>query len=331
MERVPLLILTDPDGNELKSLLDAEWDFDLGTTNDFTISLPRSADLTGLQEDCRVFAPGTEFGGIIKRRGTSTEEGRVSYGGFCWRGMLNNKIIQPAAGADYATDSGDVNAIIKQRVEAAFPGLMTGVASPAGVTVNWQYDRYCTLLDGLVKMLKSVGQKLHIEYVQQEHGLPGLVSVSSSPIIDYSNDVEFSEDSRINFTAEIVNDGVNHLICRGKGELRDQEIIHLYVQPDGSISRNQYYTGADEIAATYDSFGAESDDLLQGGTERLEDLRNFANFNIDLQSLGQEVEIGDIVGGRDYLTNIYLAKPIAGKIWRWTDAKETKEYEVEGE
>ena len=51
--------------------------------------------------------------------------------------------------------------IIKAMVESEFPGLFYGVDTNTGVTLeNYQFDRYCTLHAGLVKMLKSVGVPL---------------------------------------------------------------------------------------------------------------------------------------------------------------------------
>ena len=47
-------------------------------------------------------------------------------------------------------------------------------------------------------MLKSVGYRLQIRYVQQERGQPGYVELSAVPIEDYSEKIELSQDSRLN-------------------------------------------------------------------------------------------------------------------------------------
>ena len=52
---------------------------------------------------------------------------------------------------------------------------------------------------------------------------------------------------------------------------------------------------------------------------------------MDIAALGIEVEIGDIIGGRDYLTGIYVQKPVAGKIWTYDNGVESMEYKIEGE
>ena len=106
---------------------------------------------------------------------------------------------------------------------------------------------------------------------------------------------------------------MNHLICLGSGELKDRTVIHLYVQADGSIGKTQYYTGIDEVAEVYENTNAEAEDLEEGGRDRLEKLIGKQTFKMDVSSLGMEVDIGDIIGGRDYITGIYVKKPVTGK------------------
>ena len=201
-----------------------------------------------------------------------------------------------------------------------------------GVTVtNYQFDRYCTLLAGITKMLKSVGHKLHIEYIQQERGRPGYVELSAVPIADYSEQIELSQDSRLNFVFEETKNGVNHLICLGKGDLQDRQVIDLYVGQNGSIGTTQYYTGIQEIAEVYENASAETDELEGKGRERLQEIMNSTTFSMDVESLDMEVEIGDIIGGRDYVTGMYAAKPIAKKIYKVSGGTASLEYEIEGD
>ena len=82
--------------------------------------------------------------------------------------------------------------------------------------------------DGLVKMLKSVGYRLDIRYVQGSANEIGWVQVQAVPIADYSKEYEFSEDNNMHFTMDENKRGVNHLICLGKGELQNRIVAHLY-------------------------------------------------------------------------------------------------------
>lgn len=176
---------------------------------------------------------------------------------------MTKKIIQPLSGQDYATASGELNSIIKSKVEAEFPGLFYGVTADTGVVVNnYQYDRYCTLHTGLVKMLKSVGYRLDIRYQEGDVGMAGYVKVSAVPINDLSSEYELTNDNNMNFTTDDNRRGINHLICLGKGDLKDRLIIHLYTDQNGTISQTQqYFKGAEEIVAIYDSSGSERDIL----------------------------------------------------------------------
>lgn len=252
--------------------------------------------------------------------------------GYTWRGLLDKKILSPPAGSDYLTISGELNAAIKQLVAGQFDTYFVVSQKDTGVSVtNYQFDRYCTMLSGINKMLKSVGYKLSISYIQQENGQPGYVELKAVPIVDYSDNIELSQDSRLDFSAKQIRNGVNHLVCLGSGELQDRQVINLYVQQDGSIGTTQYYTGIEEIAETYDNNSAESAELQEYGIERLMEIMNRDEFSMDVQSLGIDVALGDIIGGRDYITGIYVKKPITSKVYRREDGIESLEYSIEGD
>ena len=326
------LILTDVNGNEIRAILDAEVDFDLGTTNDFVLTVSRQGYPDDIVNMCRVFRPGSEFGGLIRRKGTNTTDDTVTFGGYVWRGLLQHKIISPPAGQDYATASGELNTVIASLVDPEFDGLFVTSSEDTGQSVSFQFDRYCTLLDGLTKMLKSVGYRLHMEYVQGSGGSAGYVSIGAVPIVDYSSQIELSGDMQFNFKAQAISDGINHLICLGEGELKDRLVQHLYVQADGTISTStQYYTGVDEITDVYDFPGADSATLDEYAEPELKDLQNSLSFSMKIVTLDFDVEIGDIVGGRDYITGIVMAKPITGKVWTVKNGTEKVDYTLEGE
>ena len=319
------IIVADKNGIELRYLVYDTCDFEVGReVNDFQIVIKRS-EYEAIPKEARIYVPGTELGGLFRQLDTDTEQDTIAVGGLTWRGMMQKKIIQPAAGADYATDSGELNAIIKAHVEAEFPGLFKGVSTSTGVTVSgYQYERYCTLEYGLTKLLQSEGYKLQLQYSQTDK----MVVVQAVPIVDYSSSVEFSSDMRVNYQMQQQGDGVNHLICLGIGELKDRLVEHLYIDQNGNISDTQYYTGVDEIAAVYDSSGAEQDDLIKGGKDRLKELANKDVFSIKVDP-ETEIAIGDIVGGRDYLSGMTMSAPIWSKIIRYAAGVTSIEYTLE--
>ena len=184
------IIVAAPDGTELRCMLFSEYDFEVGDEeNSFLVTIPRP-EWESVANDSRIYIPGTEYGGLYKRLESDTKNNSVAVGGLTWRGLLQKKIISPPSGQDYATDSGELNAILGARVSAAFPGLFVGSSESTGITVSYQYYRYVTLYDGLKALLKSVGYKMQIEYDQ----VLRKVVVSAVPIVDYSSEIEYSSD-----------------------------------------------------------------------------------------------------------------------------------------
>jgi hypothetical protein len=318
-----MVTIADSSGKELRALRYKEYDFEIGNeTSDFMISqlIP---DWQDIPDNARIYIPNTEYGGIYKRLETDTKVGTISVGGYTWRGMMRNKIISPPPGEDYATDMGDINTIIDRRVREAFGGVFVGGA-PCGVSARgeFQYNRYCTLYDGLTKMLASVGYKMDIRYnVRLKR-----VVVTAVPIIDHSERIEFSSDVSAHYYMLADKAGVNHLICLGNGELRNRIVVHLYADAKGRISQNQTFFGSDEIAQIYDYAGADRLQLIESGTQQLETLLATNQFSLDVE--GMTLEIGDIVGGKDYVSGTTMKASIVGKIHKSADGVETTEYTI---
>lgn len=333
MEDPRQLILADQNLRDVMPVMDAEIDIAIGSDeNDYEIKIRRDRWDERYVYGNIFYIKNTEFGGIIGRKKINTAEDTISLYGRTWRGKLDKKIIRPPAGQDYRKVSGELNMVLDTLVTEQFNDYFVVSQNDTGVSVtNYQFDRYCTLLVGITKMLKSVGYKLHIEYIQQERGQPGYVELSAVPIVDYSERLELSQDSRLNFVFDETKNGVNHLICLGKGELQERQVIDLYVQEDGSIGTTQYYTGIQEVVETYEDTSSESDELEKKGREKLQELMNSTSFSMDVETLGMEIEIGDIIGGRDYVTGMYAAKPIAKKIYKVSGGKVSLEYEIEGD
>ena len=317
------IIVAAPDGTELRCMLFSEYDFEIGDEeNSFLVTIPRP-EWESVANDSRIYIPGTEYGGLYKRLESDTKNNSVAVGGLTWRGMLQKKIISPPSGQDYATDSGELNAILGARVSAAFPGLFVGSSESTGITVSFQYQRYVTMYDGLKALLKSVGYKMQIEYDQ----VLRKVVVSAVPIVDYSSEIEYSSDMSADYSMIIDRTGINHLVCLGSGELRNRIVEHLYVDWNGVISQTQTFFGENEIAEVYDYAGASRDDLIQSGVDQLKGELNLNEFRIELES-EREVAVGDIVGSRDYITGYTVTAPITTKIVKFEDGFVNIEYKL---
>lgn len=318
-----MIVVADANGVDQRALLFTEYDFEIGDDeNTFLVTCLRGEWET-ITEGSRIYIPDTEYGGLFTQLKTDTKKGTISCGGYTWRGMLQNRILCPSSGQDYATDSGELNAILRSRVTEAFPNLFEGSLESTGIEVSYQYNRYVTLYEGLKAMLKSVGYKMRISYDMTN----GKVKVEAVPIVDYSNQIEYSSDMNANYYMTKTGMGVNHLICLGQGELAERTVVDLYVDADGGISQTQSFFDEEEIAEVYDYAGASRDDLIQSGTEQLKSKRNQNSFRIDLETV-MDVEIGDIVGGRDYTSGMRMTAPITTKVVKWRNGFETTEYKL---
>lgn len=332
MEKQTGLILAGKDGREIKSLLNVGLDIDLNGTRDFEVSIHRNAWGQEYEYGGYIFRPGTEIGGRIGRIYTDTALDVIKVCGLTWRGMLNGKVIEPPSGQDYRKVSGELNTVLKNLIEPEFDGLFVVSSENTGVTVtNYQFERYTDLLNGITKMLQSVSHRIQLSYVEESKEL-GYVLVEAVPIVDYSSEIELSQDSGLDFQLNDIRNGYNHMIIAGKGELADRNIIHLYAWPDGSIQKTQYYTGIDERTYVYENTSTESAEVEEKAREEFLEIMNRQEFGMDTSALDLDVSIGDIIGGRDYLTGTYMAKPVLNIIYTTDSEGNMKtEYQVEGE
>lgn len=326
------LILADKEGKEIQSLLNVTIDIDLNGSRDFEVSIHRDSWGSEYEYGGYIFEPDSEIGGRIGRIYTDTALEVVKVCGLTWRGMLNGKVIIPPAGQAYKKVSGELNAVLRTLIMPEYNGVFVVAQKDTGVAVtNFQFDRYCTLLEGIEKMLKSKGYRLEIRY-REETLEPGYVLVEAVPVVDYSEEIELSQDSMLDFQLNDIRNGYNHMIVAGKGELTDRNVFHLYAWPDGSIRKTQYYKGIEENAYVYDNTSTESDEVEEKAREEFSKIMNRQEFGMNTAALDLNVSIGDILGGRDYLTGIYMSKPVTNIIYT-TDEDGTinVEYQLEGE
>ena len=325
------LIVATRDGREL-GFLPYDADMEAGGNNDFVIEIPRAAWTKQIEFEQLVYVTGTEFGGIIGEIQTMTDPEMVYCKGYLWRGLLQKKIICPPSGQDYYTISGDANSCIRQLITNIYNDpLMRGCEDSAGVTItSFQFDRYTDLLSGMIKMLKSVDYKLQIQYLPE--GTGGYVEVGAVPIENYEATIEFSEDDEITLVTDEIRNGVNHLVCLGQGELALRTVVDLYADEDGNISQNQTFYGRDEITDVFENTAAESEaELISTGTERFLEVMNSKRFDASAGRITTNLQIGDIISGRDYTTGINVVKPIERKILKIIGGEAELEYRLEGE
>lgn len=263
---------------------------------------------------------GTEFGGIINNLSVDSEAATISFDGRCWRGMLEDKVIIPASGKDYYTASGLPHNIMRQVIsDVGLSGLFMVSQFDAPTIKTYQFNRYCTVLEGFIALLKSINYVLIIKYDN------GKVYISAEPlrtiyaVDNYDCMVSISQSLR----------PYNHLICLGQGELKNRQVLHLYLDENGNIGKTQYYRGLNERISVYDYSSVEDEKTLEEyGIKRFEELLESENTSIKLSNA--ELNIGHYIQAYEHNTNISVKKKISKKILTLTNGKGVINYEVDG-
>jgi len=269
---------------------------------------------------------GTEYGGIVDARKTGTDEDTVTYYGRTWHGMMNSKVIEPDAGADYLIVSGEANEVIAQLVERLGLGdLFVASTAQSGVTIkNYQFHRYCLGYEGICDMLADNGGKLKLIWVDRA------VVLSAEPIVDYTNYP--IDDDIAALTVAQYGKKTNHLICLGQGELAAREVIHLYIDQFGRVGDTQYYKGLDEITAVYDNSNPESsEELRKEGIKQLKEMIDIDSADISiLEDADLTYDIGDIVGASDLRSGVTVTAKVTQKIVRINNGVVSTDYKTGG-
>lgn len=326
-----MVILADKYGKEIRVASELEVDIEVGKENDFECQTSTAEWRNDIVDGSLLYVTGTEFGGIVHEIESRTASNEIIVRGDTWRGILAKKVIKPSSDTSHKTVSGELNEVLRGLIQEHELSSLFSVPQRSTVTIsNFQFDRYCTLLSGIEKMLLSVNYRLDIKYIKSN--TEAYVSLEAVPIVDYSRRKEYSQDGGMDFTVCDYKRGVNHLICLGKGENENRIVKHLYVQKDGSIGTIRYYSGLDEREEVYDYSSAEEEELIEKGTERLKERMNLKKLEVKLrETIDTEAQIGDIIGGRDYITGIQVKKPITGKIFTVKNGMVKVEYKIEGD
>ncbi len=321
-------IICAADKMEVMSLPEtAEIDFDIGDTNDVQITCSKSLLDFGMYVIC----PGTEYGALLEETSSTTSESTEKWLGNAFRHFLQELIIEPPPGEDYRVVSGDAHDILHSLLDGAFDGMFIIPSEESGIYISsYQFDRYTDALTGIQKMLNQASARIQIEILQGGTNEPFSVRLSAVPVQNLSEEIEYSEDAKISITIQESRRGINHLICLGKGELKDRQVLHLYARLDGSIAEKPYYSGLAERTAVYDYSSAEDLDTLKAsGIERLKTLMSSKSMTMSVRDV--DMQIGDIIAGRSYEAGLKLQKPIVQKIVKISGGDAEIQYKVEGE
>ncbi len=303
------LIYADETGKDLGVLQDCEFDLAYGADeNNFACTVE-------LDSHCCSYGyflhmDGTEYGGVIDALKIDTRNSDVTYSGRTWHGILEGRILCPDENQDYLVLNGEANAVLRQLVaRMGLAELFVAAKESSGIQIRqYKMGRYVNAYRGIREMLMSVGAKLVMQYEN------GQVTISAVPLVDYSKDEEW-DSSQLDFVIAKKRRAVNHVVCLGKGELSDREVVHLYADEEGNVSKIQSFFGADEVTEILDEANAEStEELEESGRKRLQEAYAGADsLEVNFQN-DESYDIGDVVGAREEITGTFVSREIVKKI-----------------
>lgn len=256
-----------------------DYDFDLAygiDENDFSLKIDlgmhccRDDYIVYMVDTQHGIEEPTEYGGIIDSVTVDTDARTVTYAGRTWHGVLSKKVIEPDPGQDYKIVTGDAHEIITGLLEEAGLADTFAVSTPTSVisVSEYQFARYTDMYTGISKMLAQFGGKLKVLYSGKK------VLLTADWLVDFSQDDEW-DSSQVDFKVKKNINPVNHLVCLGRGDLKDRAVIHLFTDDNGGVQpyafvdnpvkdedyildkRNQLLFGMLEVYQTYDYSDAE--------------------------------------------------------------------------
>lgn len=316
------LIYTNAKGIDQGVLTAYAFDLSFGANeNDFEMVLGANQPI--LEIGAVVYIEGTEYGGIVDGMKVTSSGETITYSGRTWHGIFNSKVIEPDTGENYLVVSGDANNILSMMIERlGLSRLFVATEESSGISIsNYQFNRYCKGYDGVRDMLGDNGAKLKIEWVNRS------VVLSAVLVADYTQSPVDGDIATL--SVERVGNKVNHLICLGKGELTEREVVNLYVDQFGRVGNTQYYTGIDEYCEIYENTNTE--DLTKDGKAKLKELQSGDKAEIDINETdGMSFDIGDIVGATEYNSGVSVAAVVTQKIVKIKNGTVSAEYKTGG-
>jgi hypothetical protein len=319
------LIYTNAAHEDVGVLKDYNFDLAFGSDeNDFEVTIDSKNHCC--ESKCFLYIEGTEYGGIVDGLRVATKDNKLVYFGRTWHGVLDSKILQPDSGQDYLIVSGEANTVMAKLIDRiGLSDIFTASTRDSGLTIsNYKIERYVSAYSGIIKMLATVSGKLNFMFKD------GKVQISALPIVDYSQEEQFDND-QVAMEVKRTDNPINHLICLGKGELSERQVIHLFADAEGTISENQTFTGIDEVASVFNYSNVESlEELRKSGIEKLKSYISEDTAKMDFDAESTVYDIGDIVGAKEIITGCFVKEKIAKKIVTIKKGKTNIEYKVGG-
>ena len=221
-------------------------------------------------ENDYIYFAQTEYGGIVDSISVSTESHTVSYMGRTWHGILNSRILCPAAGQDYLVLTGEANEVVGEILErTGLTDLFVASVEDSGLYISGFQVRYEYAYLAILNMLATVNGKLMFRHDD------GIVTLTVQNISDYSNNEEF-DSTQVGFSVQKTYNVANHFVCLGSGNLKDRNVIHLFTDEYGAL---QPYATTDMPLKDSDYILDESMKKI-GGNDEIMYLYDYPNAQI---------------------------------------------------
>ena len=283
-----------------------------------------------------VFIPGTEYGGRVQRIRNVAGE-KVEVEGYGVRGWMSKWIIQPdlipdqwqPEGKDYLNiNSEDANNAIYMLAMGRLGFDHFNVSdSVSGITVSGQY-RHQDVHYAINHLLATEDARMDIAYDDE-----AVADIEAVAVTDYSRDYDFSQDYGAKLTSDLDRaSGYNSIVAYGKGDLSLREKTVWYWVSPSTTQTPPFLDLCDIREYFYDYGSAESLAMLNSeARKQLREVRDKATMSIDLTGIEIELNLGDIVGARDYVTGLVFKDSIYSKILRIENGVTTLNYTMRGD
>lgn len=235
MEYLDRFIFSDENRIEQGILQNFEIDLDLTDTKDFELKV--DAEVAQLKEGYFWFMDNEEYGGIVDKVTSDSEDNTITYRGRNARGILASKVIIPPSTTSYKSVSGDVHDCINDILEST--GLdslfvadrYTGIIDNTFVLPQYDIPRFCTVYYALTDMLAAINASMVIRYLKEDHKW----HIKGELNEDFSDYLSYCRDNSISYKVESTCNAVNHMICYSSDDDGSEYIIHLFTDEDGNI------------------------------------------------------------------------------------------------
>lgn len=292
-----------------------------------------------------LFFDNSGWGGLVETIQHISSTGIMKLSGVTWRGLLIRKVVLPPSGSTHKVYTNQTVSAIMTSLVSDFGGMFAvGQTSNSRTVITEQKYRYATVFDALTALLTGDegdeedtpderGMRLGVTYDSDTHK----VILTPETVTDHSEEIEFSGDYDMKYTATTAVARYNHIIALGSGTGTNRLVKHVWLLPNGKTTTKRALaaaagitSGFKEKAMVYDySSCDDSKELINAARKKLKEHGAQNAITIDFDPPDTDLPLGDIVGLRDRVTGLSDARTITRKILRVTADGVALQYSVE--